>query len=125
MRTFVKRFAPGVISCALALGASVALAQAERRVAIHFADIGNLQNWRADSTDELYIETMSRKWYRVTFWSPCHGLPFVSDIAFVTEPNGELNAYSSILVSGERCWFKTFEELPAKPDLKGDMHSIG
>jgi hypothetical protein len=104
-----------------ALGAAIVLlagisthAVAEQtRTAIPFADLGNIHDWHADSADELYIEAANRKWYRTTFWSPCNPLPFASTIAFVTEPTGELDKYSSILVEGERCWFKTFEQTTA------------
>ncbi|HEU4618698.1 MAG TPA: hypothetical protein VFV10_11680 [Gammaproteobacteria bacterium] len=44
-----------------------------------------------------------------------HELPFAIGIAFVTEPAGHLDQYSSILVDGERCWFKTFERSGPPP----------
>jgi hypothetical protein len=93
-------------------GAIVALAGtlgAAERSSIPFADIGNIRNWHAASAEDLYIQAMNRDWYRVTFWSPCQALPFAVGIAFVTEANGQLDSFSSILVDGERCWFKTFE----------------
>lgn len=102
-----------VLGAMLATGGAMA---AQNRTAIHFADIGNIRNWSADTPDALYIQSMNRQWHRVTFWSPCTQLPFALTIAFVTEANGDLNAYSSILVGGERCWFKTFEASSAPPE---------
>ena len=106
------------VSTRYGLGTAVALLfiiggsalAAQKRTAIPFADIGNVRNWHADSADDLYIQAMNRTWYRTTFWAPCNALPFATAIAFVTEPNGELDKYSSLLVDGERCWFKTFEQ---------------
>jgi hypothetical protein len=97
-------------SVGMLAGAEVA---AQKAVSIPFADIGNIRDWHAESADELYIEAMNRQWYRATFWAPCHSLPFAIGIAFVTEPNGSLNAYSSVLVDGERCWFRSFERAEA------------
>lgn len=110
MKTSAARTSLAVALCALGLSVGVAGAQPNRPAAIHFADTGNIRDWRSKSTTELLVQSMSGQWYRITFWSPCHALPFVTTIAFVTEPNGQLNSYSSILAEGERCWFKTFEK---------------
>jgi hypothetical protein len=99
---------------ALVVGAPVSYAA--ERTSIPFADIGNIRNWRATSTDELYVQAMDRDWYRATFWGPCQALPFAIGIAFVTESNGALDRFSSILVEGERCWFKSFERADPPPD---------
>ncbi|HEX7082444.1 MAG TPA: DUF6491 family protein [Gammaproteobacteria bacterium] len=92
----------------LALAAGGLLAQ-EGRAVIHFADIGNIRDWQADGAEALYVQSANRDWYRATFWSPCPALRFATAIAFVTEPNGSLDRYGSILVDGEQCWFRTFE----------------
>lgn len=89
------------------------------RVAIHFADIGNIRDWHADNADSLYVQSMDRQWYRITFWSPCHQLPFAIGISFVTDEIGDLDKYSSILVNGERCWFRTFEKSEAPEAVDG------
>jgi hypothetical protein len=105
-----------IVAASLGLLAGAADA-AQKAASIPFADIGNIRDWHSDSADELYVEAMNKKWYRATFWAPCQALPFALAIAFVTEPNGSLDAYSSILVDGERCWFRTFEPTEAP---KGD-----
>jgi hypothetical protein len=89
---------------------------AAQRTMIPFADLGNIRDWQSDDPDELYVQSANRDWYRITFWAPCNGLPFVVGIGFVTDPSGRLDEYSSILVDGQRCWFKTFErsDAPAK-----------
>lgn len=101
------------IHCTLAgLVAAFALAgtvDAARQISIPFASIGNIRDWHAPNDETLYVQAMDRDWYRATFFTPCRSLPFAVGIAFVTEPNGALDRFSSILVEGERCWFKTFE----------------
>ena len=94
------------------------IASAETPARIPFADIGNIRDWRADTANALYIQSMDRDWYKTTFLAPCAALPYATTIAFVTEPNGELNSFSSVLVEGERCWFKTFEKSNAPPPRK-------
>jgi len=110
----LKSFALGtVIFCSVA-----ALAQ-QHRTTISFADIGNVRSWQADGNEAVFIESSHNQWYRASFWSPCVDLPFVETIAFVTEPNGDLGRYSSILVDGDRCWFKEFEQASAPDSSDG------
>ncbi|MBN1238963.1 MAG: hypothetical protein JXB36_10700 [Gammaproteobacteria bacterium] len=101
------------VACAaglLALAfASPGTAQSDRAV-IHFADLnGSIRNWRADTDEAILIEGANRQWYRAEFFAPCVGLRFATTVAFVTDSLGNLDRFSSILVEGERCWFKTFE----------------
>jgi hypothetical protein len=100
---------------------AAAASTAADRVAIHFADLGNIRNWYSNSTEELYVENLRGNWYRITFWSPCQELPFAIGIAFVTDGLGDLDKYSSILVGGERCYFRTFEE-SAAPAARADTN---
>ena len=102
----------------LALAAPHALAQ-QQRAAIHFADIGNIHNWQAEGMDAILIQNDHKEWYRATFWSPCVNLPFATGVAFVTEFNGDLDSFSSILVEGERCWFRSFDSVTAPENDDG------
>jgi hypothetical protein len=99
-----------IVACAGAAALFAAALGAVQPASIPFAAIGNIRDWHADSAEELYVQAMNRDWYRATFWAPCQALPFAVGIAFVTEPNGGLDRFSSILVDGERCWFRTFEQ---------------
>jgi hypothetical protein len=107
------------VSCASILAGGNALGA--QRTMIPFADLGNIRDWRSDDANELYVQSANRNWYRITFWAPCNELPFAIAIAFVTDPSGQLDEYSSILVDGERCWFKTFQPSsePASKSAKG------
>jgi hypothetical protein len=97
------------IACAAAFAAPLGAVQP---ASIPFAAIGNIRDWHASSADELYVQAMNRDWYRATFWAACHPLPFAIGIAFVTEPNGALDRFSSILVDGERWSFERSEAPP-------------
>lgn len=112
----------GLAAIALAsLGSSAALMAAEDgldevlkpdRAVIRFADLGGIKNWRADGDDAIEIWGRNGDWYRAEFWSFCQGLRSAQDIGFITEPNGDLNRFSSIYVGrGERCQFKSFKKI--------------
>jgi len=81
------------------------------RVVIHFADLNGIDDWRVASDGSLLIEGRNKRWYRATFFGACSGLRFASAIGFVTESTGDLDRFSSILVDGERCYFRTLERI--------------
>ncbi len=81
------------------------------RPAIAFADLGGIRDWRPGPGESLLVQSLNRKWYRVTFFGSCPEIRFTDTVAFVTEPNGSLDRFSSILVEGRRCWFRTFSEI--------------
>jgi hypothetical protein len=93
------------------------------RVFIPFADMrGTIRNW-AESDGDLYIQTAGDHWYQAQMLAPCTTLPYAVSVGFVSDSLGQIDKMSSIVTdSGERCWFKTFDELPGKPDLQGTMH---
>lgn len=88
-------------------------AAADRAASIPFADLGNISNWRADGHEAMLIESQRGNWYRATFFAPCYELPFAESVGFVTEPGGRLDKFSSVVVAGQRCWFRDFEQVPA------------
>ena len=90
------------------------------RAAIHFVEYGGIRNWRADDDDALYIEALNRKWYKATFFGPCHGLRSAISIGFVSDSGGSVDRFSSIVVrepgpGPTECHFRTFAEIPAPP----------
>ncbi|MEQ8507813.1 MAG: DUF6491 family protein [Rhodospirillaceae bacterium] len=90
-------------------------ALAEKAETIHFADRGGIKDWRATSNEELYVESRNDQWYKVTFNAPCTSLKFANTIAFVTEPNGDLDKFSAVIVDDQRCFFDTFERVDGPP----------
>ena len=100
----------------LLIPASIAVStpvQASERVVIRFADIGNIRDWHAENSEELFVQNLHKQWYRITFAPPCQNLPFVTGIAFETDNLGNIDKDSSIVVDGERCFFKSIEESAA------------
>lgn len=99
-----------VMASGLAFGDS-SPAVAKERAVLRFADLGGIQDWRATDDGALLVEGVNGNWYRATFWGPCYELRFTDTIAFVTNPPGDLDKFSSILADGNRCWFRTFEKV--------------
>lgn len=97
-------------AAAVLLATLAADVDAARAASIPFADLGNIEDWRAEGHDAMLIESQSGQWYRATFYAPCYELPFAETVGFVTEPGGSLSKFSSIVAGGQRCWFKTFEK---------------
>ena len=83
---------------------------AAERTVIHFVDIGSIKNWHAENSDELFVQNLNGQWYRITFAPPCQKLPFAISIGFEPDNLGNIDKDSSIVVDGERCYFKTIEE---------------
>lgn len=91
---------------------SYAAAKEEKSVTINFVDLGTIENWRAEGNKAILIETVNNRWYRAEFFNPCFSLPWQETVAFVTSPRGQLNKFSSIVASGERCQFQSLVEIP-------------
>lgn len=75
-------------------------------VTIPFVDLGGIEDWRAVGDEAILIKARNDEWYHASFFSRCMGLNYSTAVGFVTQPAGSLDKFSSILVDGERCWFK-------------------
>jgi hypothetical protein len=93
----------------LVLGALTSALAASDRIA--FADLGGIQDFRPDGDEGIYIEGRNRQWYYARFFNPCYELKFNESVGFVVEPTGDLDRFSSILVGGEQCYFKSFDQV--------------
>jgi hypothetical protein len=80
---------------------------------IDFVTLGGIRDWKAQGNDALLVQGLRGTWYRATFLGPCPGLQFRQSVAFVTDGTDQLNLFSSLLVDGQRCWFRTFEQTEA------------
>ncbi len=69
---------------------------------IQFADHGGIFDWRADGTKGIWVQSTARKWYYGTFMNTCTGLNFADKVGFVTEPNGDFNRWSAVIVPDNR-----------------------
>lgn len=92
------------------------LASAAEQATIYFANhAGSIRDWQSDSQNELFVQDIHRQWYRATFWAPCWGLPFAIAVGFRTGTMDRIDQYSSVIVEGERCTFRTFEKSDPPP----------
>lgn len=99
------------VVAALPVGAAFAApAHSTPEASIAFADHGGIYDWRADGNQGLWVQDTHRHWYYAKLMGPCTGLAFAESIGFKTEPSGELNRWSSIVVRDSgRCYFQSFE----------------
>jgi|MEHZ01.4.fsa_nt_MEHZ011062963.1_4 hypothetical protein len=91
--------------------AEAADAEPQRPAVIHFANQGGIKNWNAIDSDTLQIQARNNQWFEAEMFSFCYGLTSANGIGFVTEHDGSLDKYSSVVVRGEECHFKSFEQV--------------
>jgi hypothetical protein len=110
----------------LVLVAMPAGAAEEERAVLHFADMNGVKDWRPtkgpDGEDAILIEGRNGNWYRATFFAACPEVKFAPAVSFVTDTLGNLDEFTSIMVEGRRCDFKTFERT-GDPDERADSES--
>ncbi|GEM_PF-3410854 len=88
----------------------------ERRASIYFANQGGIKNWNAIDDETIQIQARNNQWFQAEIFSYCDGLNFANTIGFVTEHNGELNKYSSIMLRGQECHFRSFKRIDLGAD---------
>ena len=100
------------------LDAKVAKAAAGqgREVSIPFVDHGGIRSWRAVDRDTLLLEGTHGRWYRAELMGGCFELPFAHSIGFKSNPTGDFDRSSAVLVRGQRCQVRSLTETapPAK-----------
>ena len=92
-------------------------------VSIPFADHGGIRNWQAVDRDTLLVEGTHRRWYRVELMNGCFELPFAQRVGFRSNPTGDFDRFSSVLVRGQRCAVKSVTEAPPPPRRAKDAES--
>ena len=113
----IKTLALAAVFAAVpALAASSAPAVKSDDAVIHFANLGGINDWRADGDSTLYIQGRSRSdWYKATLMGPCTGLPFAQTVGFVSEPTGSFDKFSSIVVQGQTCQVQSLVKVAGPP----------
>lgn len=109
---FMKQRGGFLLAMSALLAAGVgAPAAAEFRpieMSIPFVSFGAIRDWRAIDHDTLYVQDVHRYWYRAELMSSCFDLPWVETIGFDASGTNRLDRFSSIIVRGQRCPFKSF-----------------
>jgi Family of unknown function (DUF6491) len=107
-----------IIACAITatvLAVTLPAARAVSEASIPFANHGGIRDWRADGHRALYVQARNKQWYRAELVGYCQDLPQALSIAFVSEPTGDFDRYSSIVVRGQRCMLKALAESAPPP----------
>ena len=66
--------------------------------------------------DSLILRVGADRYYRATVWEPCaRELRWDDTIAFDTGPVDTLDRFSTVLVSGQRCPIRTFDQIAEPP----------
>jgi len=119
----LKTIVFGVLaSVGFAIGAAAG-AQANTQASIPFANHGGIYDWRANGTHGIWVQAANRDWYYGTFMNSCIGLDRAINIGFVTEPTGDFDRWSSIIVPHEfiRCHLSSFERSGEPPERGGSV----
>lgn len=106
-------------SALLALCATGALAaEPVAEATISFANLGGINDWRADGDRALYVQGRNQKWYHAELMGSCIDLPNAERIGFVVEPAGSFDRFSSIIVRGRQCMLRSLTESDAPQSRK-------
>jgi hypothetical protein len=105
--------------------ASAAPVQPEpsREAQIPFANRGGIYNWRVLDDKTVLIESRGRKWYKATLFGNCINLSFANGLAFIPNPSGTFDKFSTIRSRGQRCPLLSLVETtppPKKSSAKKD-----
>jgi hypothetical protein len=100
---------------AVSANAADAAAPSGPEARIAFANHGGIRDWQADGDKAIYVQDIHGKWYHAQLMGFCTDLPFVEHVGFVSEPNGDFNRMSAIVVRGQQCPVKTFTASGAPP----------
>ncbi len=83
---------------------------------IPFADHGGIFDWHADGTRGIWVQGANRNWFYGTFMSACTGLDRTDAVGFVTNPSGDLDHWSYVVIRGTvPCHFANFTTSEAPP----------
>jgi hypothetical protein len=88
---------------------------AQRQAAIHFANHGGVDDWRAEDSDTIYFKDNHRRWYRAELFSSAFDLPYANQIGIDASPSGTLDKWGAIYVRGQRYVFRSFEPVDGPP----------
>jgi hypothetical protein len=79
---------------------------------IPFADFGGIRSFRTGPDNTLLLEGLSGRWYKATFFAPCHDAPYADTIGVISNSTGTVDRFSGIIVRGRTCRFRSLVEIP-------------
>jgi hypothetical protein len=75
----------------------------------------NIWNWQVVDDKTVLIQDQSRRWYKATLFGNCINLSDRQRLAFVSNPSGTFDKFSTILARGQRCPLVSLVETSAPP----------
>jgi hypothetical protein len=79
----------------------------------------SITGYQVGKDGSLIIQGTGGRWYRATLFQPCRSdLAWKDRIGFDTHPMNQLDKFSTVVVSGRRCSFQTFDEIQNPRDKK-------
>ena len=102
--------------------ATAALADAPKSARIAFADHGAISDWQPDGDHALWLRGIGKQWYHAELMGFCAGLDTANAIGFHSNPTGEFDRFSSIVVRGHDCPVRNLTESAPPPKHKPKKH---
>lgn len=86
---------------------------------IPFVNYGSIRNWEPDGRNAILLSSWNNRWYKATLLGPCFNLDNAISLGVVSNPMGDLDRFSSLLVNGQQCQIKSLEAVPAPESSQG------
>ena len=110
-----------ILSAALAATAPALAADAAPRApeaTIVFADRNGIDDFRAYDELSIYLRARNGQWYHATMVGFCPGLDKKPSLAYITNPDGTFDRWSTLRVNGRPCAIDSLVESDAPPKDK-------
>jgi hypothetical protein len=83
-----------------------------RQVGYVDAERRQRDRFRVGVDKSLIIQGPNDRWYRATLQQPCaSALPWKEHIAIEAQPDNQMDKFSNVIVDGNTCPLRTFEEI--------------
>jgi len=111
----------GALAAVFATCSGSVAASSTPQAAIPFADHGGIYDWRANGDKGIWIQSVGGKWFYGSFMGTCLGLDTALRVGFKSEPTGQFDRWSTIVVPHEpQCHLASFEQ-SAGPPRRGEL----
>lgn len=112
---------PGLFAAfALVVSAPAYAAQPKdaKEASVPFVNHGNIDDFRADGDQAVYLRVNGFDWYYARLMGPCVQLPFAERIGVETQGTDTLDHFATLIVGGQRCPLASLVKSAAPPTKK-------
>ena len=92
-------------------------------VSVPFANDGNIDDFRSDGDEAVYLEVNGFDWYHAQLLGSCNRLPYAQHIAVETRGTGTLDKFATLIVDGQRCPLTSLVRSAPPPKSPDKRHS--